>query len=383
MQVVSFTLNGKPTSLTVDETRPLLWVLRDDLGLTGSKFGCGEGSLRRLHRDRGQQGRSLVRDRVGDVQGKHVLTIEGVAKDGRLHPIQQAFVEHVGVPVRLLHARHDHGRLRDAAPEPEGHARRHRQGARLPPLPVRGARAHRERRRSRRRGDERGRAMKPIDTDFDRDQELVVDGPTTFPVDRREFVKLTATGLLVLVAVDPLGARQETAALADGAPGLSDRRQRLPAHRRRRQGDLPGRQDRDGPGRDDVAAAVARRGTRCGARVGGHRDGRHRPVPVGHGDVRVAQRPAVRPDHAAGGRRRARDAAADGVRAPAGAGGPAQGEGGRRQRRERPEEDGDLRAVDRRASGSSARRTGRRRSSRSPRTRSSASRPGGATAPTR
>ena len=43
MREVSFTLNGKPTRLTVDETRPLLWVLRDDLGLTGTKFGCGEG----------------------------------------------------------------------------------------------------------------------------------------------------------------------------------------------------------------------------------------------------------------------------------------------------------------------------------------------------
>ncbi len=61
--------------------------------------------------------------------------------------------------------------------------------------------------------------MKPKETDFDRDQELVVDGPTTFPVGRREFVKLTATGLLVLVAVDPLGARQETARLQTGRQG--------------------------------------------------------------------------------------------------------------------------------------------------------------------
>jgi isoquinoline 1-oxidoreductase len=61
--------------------------------------------------------------------------------------------------------------------------------------------------------------MKPIDTDFEGDQELVVDGPTTFPVGRREFVKLTATGLLVLVAIDPLGARQETARLQTGRQG--------------------------------------------------------------------------------------------------------------------------------------------------------------------
>ncbi len=61
--------------------------------------------------------------------------------------------------------------------------------------------------------------MTPIDTDFDGDQELVVDGPTTFPVDRREFIKLTATGLLVLIAVDSLGARQETARQPMGRQG--------------------------------------------------------------------------------------------------------------------------------------------------------------------
>ena len=95
MRVVSFTLNGKPTNLTVDETRPLLWVLRDDLGLTGSKFGCGEGicgACTVIVDDKAV--RSCV-TAVGDVQGKRVLTIEGVAKDGRLHPIQQAFVDHV------------------------------------------------------------------------------------------------------------------------------------------------------------------------------------------------------------------------------------------------------------------------------------------------
>jgi isoquinoline 1-oxidoreductase len=61
--------------------------------------------------------------------------------------------------------------------------------------------------------------MKPLDTDLDRDQELVVDGPTTFPVDRREFMKLTATGLLVLLAVDPASAGQETARLPMGRQG--------------------------------------------------------------------------------------------------------------------------------------------------------------------
>jgi isoquinoline 1-oxidoreductase len=61
--------------------------------------------------------------------------------------------------------------------------------------------------------------MKPIETGVDSDQELVVDGPTTFPVDRREFVKLTATGLLVLFAVDAESVAQETARLQTGRQG--------------------------------------------------------------------------------------------------------------------------------------------------------------------
>jgi carbon-monoxide dehydrogenase small subunit len=94
MRPVSFTLNGKPTRLTVDEKRMLLWVLRDDLGLTGTKFGCGAGlcgSCTVLVNN--QAIRSCV-TAVGDVEGKQVLTIEGLARDGRLHPLQEAFVKH-------------------------------------------------------------------------------------------------------------------------------------------------------------------------------------------------------------------------------------------------------------------------------------------------
>ena len=94
MRPVSFTLNGKSTRLTVDENRMLLWVLRDDLGLTGTKFGCGEavcGVCTVLVNN--EAVRSCV-TRIGDVEGKQVLTIEGLAQDGRLHPIQDAFVKH-------------------------------------------------------------------------------------------------------------------------------------------------------------------------------------------------------------------------------------------------------------------------------------------------
>jgi len=94
MREVSFTLNGKPARLTVDEERALLWVLRDDLGLTGTKFGCGQavcGSCTVLIDNKAV--RSCV-TRVGDVAGKTVLTIEGLATGDRLHPLQDAFVRH-------------------------------------------------------------------------------------------------------------------------------------------------------------------------------------------------------------------------------------------------------------------------------------------------
>jgi len=91
---ISFQLNDKPVSVTTDGERPLLWVLRTDLNLTGTKFVCGEGHC---------GGCTVLVDQVAirsclwkikDVQDKQVVTIEGLAKDGQLHPVQQAFLEH-------------------------------------------------------------------------------------------------------------------------------------------------------------------------------------------------------------------------------------------------------------------------------------------------
>jgi aerobic-type carbon monoxide dehydrogenase small subunit (CoxS/CutS family) len=94
MRSVSFTLNGKPAKLTVDEKRPLLWVLRDDLGLTGTKFGCGESQCGACTVViNGEAARSCT-TAIGDVEGKKVVTIEGLAGDKALHPIQEAFVKH-------------------------------------------------------------------------------------------------------------------------------------------------------------------------------------------------------------------------------------------------------------------------------------------------
>lgn len=91
---ISFTLNGKPKELVDDDDRMLLWVLRCDLGLTGTKFGCGAaqcGSCTVI------VDRDAVRSCVTplkDIEGKHVLTIEGLSSQKQLHPIQQAFVNH-------------------------------------------------------------------------------------------------------------------------------------------------------------------------------------------------------------------------------------------------------------------------------------------------
>ena len=91
---ISFKLNDKPVRLNVDGDRTLLWVLRTDLGLTGTKFGCGEGHCGACTvLVDGVAVRSCLHQ-VKDVKDKEVVTIEGLEKDGKLHPIQKAFLEH-------------------------------------------------------------------------------------------------------------------------------------------------------------------------------------------------------------------------------------------------------------------------------------------------
>ena len=89
-----FKLNGKAVSLEVDPSRLLLWVLRHDLGLTGSKYGCGAGlcGACTVLVDRKAVRSCLLKMKA--VAGKEVTTIEGLAKNGDLHPLQKAFVEH-------------------------------------------------------------------------------------------------------------------------------------------------------------------------------------------------------------------------------------------------------------------------------------------------
>ena len=93
-ETISFQLNSKKAEVLMDPNQTLLWVLRNHFGLTGTKFGCGIGfcgSCTVLIDNEPERSCTLS---MGDIAGKAVVTIEGLAKDGTLHPVQKAFVEH-------------------------------------------------------------------------------------------------------------------------------------------------------------------------------------------------------------------------------------------------------------------------------------------------
>jgi carbon-monoxide dehydrogenase small subunit len=92
-RTISFTLNGTPASVRVDDERMLLWVLRSDLGLTGTKFGCGEALCGACTVIVNEQAVRSCSTPVKDVAGTRVLTIEGLGQHG-LHAVQEAFVKH-------------------------------------------------------------------------------------------------------------------------------------------------------------------------------------------------------------------------------------------------------------------------------------------------
>lgn len=86
-------VNGSPRRIDADPSRSLLSVLRDDLDLTGTKFGCGEGQCAACTvLIDGQPTKSCL-TKVGSVAGKRIVTIEGLAASGKLHPVQEAFLE--------------------------------------------------------------------------------------------------------------------------------------------------------------------------------------------------------------------------------------------------------------------------------------------------
>ncbi len=93
-ETIKFQLNGKETEASIDPTQTLLWVLRNHFGLTGTKFGCGMGFCGACTVLIDNEPVRSCQLSVGDVAGKKVVTIEGLAVNGKLHPVQKAFVEH-------------------------------------------------------------------------------------------------------------------------------------------------------------------------------------------------------------------------------------------------------------------------------------------------
>src|SRR6476646_5364186 len=92
-RITELLVNGGRRRIDADSDRTLLSVLRDDLDLTGSKFGCGEGQCAACTvLVEGAALKSCL-TKVGAVAGKRIVTIEGLAPEGKLHPVQQAFLD--------------------------------------------------------------------------------------------------------------------------------------------------------------------------------------------------------------------------------------------------------------------------------------------------
>jgi carbon-monoxide dehydrogenase small subunit len=93
-ETIRFKLNNKETELVTDPNQILLWVLRNRFGLTGTKYGCGIGFCGACTVLIDNEAARSCMLPVSEVAGKSVITIEGLAEDGKLHPVQQAFVDH-------------------------------------------------------------------------------------------------------------------------------------------------------------------------------------------------------------------------------------------------------------------------------------------------
>jgi aerobic-type carbon monoxide dehydrogenase small subunit (CoxS/CutS family) len=108
-RVTALNVNGTKRTVDVDSSVSLLNVLRDNLDLTGTKYGCGEGRCGACTvLVDGRLARSCVTP-VGRAVGKQITTIEGLAKNGKLHPLQEAFIKADAMQWRLLYFGNDHG----------------------------------------------------------------------------------------------------------------------------------------------------------------------------------------------------------------------------------------------------------------------------------
>lgn len=93
-KTIRFKLNGKEVRVDSPPQRMLLWALRGDLGHTGTKYGCGEGYCGACTVLVNGKPAFSCQLPLAKVEGKSVLTIEGLSRGGRLHPLQQAFIDH-------------------------------------------------------------------------------------------------------------------------------------------------------------------------------------------------------------------------------------------------------------------------------------------------
>ena len=94
IDTIKFNLNRKPIQLKVDGERKLLWVLRSDLSVTGLKYGCGEGICGACTVLINNKATRSCQVPVKEIKGKEVITIEGLVRNGKLHPLQKAFMDH-------------------------------------------------------------------------------------------------------------------------------------------------------------------------------------------------------------------------------------------------------------------------------------------------
>ena len=91
--MITLTVNGQKHTLDIERETPLLWVLRDELGLTGTKFGCGIAQCGACSIHLNGAATRSCQVQIGDIDGATVLTIEGLSPDGS-HPVQRAWIEH-------------------------------------------------------------------------------------------------------------------------------------------------------------------------------------------------------------------------------------------------------------------------------------------------
>ena len=241
MATTSFTLNGKPVQVASGRRAHAAVGAARGPGPHRHQGRLRRGAVRRVHGARGRgAGALLLPRRLGDVAGKEVLTIEGLARDGELHPLQQAFLEHGGFQCGFCTP----GMIMNAyallLKNPQAHAGGDRRGHGRQPLPVRRPPADPG-------GDRGGRHGKG-------------GGPMRRAATSSEAARPSAAWSSWFRRRGSSSAAPPELVPARPARDYPDRLQRLPAHRRGRPGGLLLGQDRDGAGRHDLAGADGGRG---------------------------------------------------------------------------------------------------------------------------